>query len=988
MPETASNLQFIGNLFSSDRARLLVEAAQLAKPVGDKGSSPVDRQIEADDVPLGVFGQAATFDASGSGEVLIHPAATRVPDLFVEGETYSAPTSAALASLDLRGNLSLGTSIPALSSGALTLSVTGSASATFRYRHLLPVFQNQPQGAALADLAATARLPQLVRLEQLRPGEVHRLDALINLSFGLEARWGKDLDLQEVIDLWSGLSAEVRAHVAATIQATLGWSLYEEMQLTVGRANLLDADRVRIRLHRVNERRFTLGAVVQLMVNYDASSVAAIVQQTLDQSPLPRVVSALRPIAAGDWDAIKGALTDRAAATLDELLDDTGWKDWVADSPQVGELVDLANRVVDTYDGLGQRLQSLWDRLLGTTELTPGQPLRQALEQIAGLQGKPVTDLITDPTLRQAIDLFETLSGSAVEDLLLERAPQKAVDEAASLAARAVGFLDGFPNDVKGRLQAYANRLKITDTLDFLRQNANSKQALTAAIEGAAAKRIRQLVERLVGKVWDQISDQDLAAVQTWASRLLGRIDQLQARLQEVLAKFKGELGVSLSLSLDRLTRSEALIDVEIDPRDPRLAAAVPKALVAGKVRDLLEALPDLTDEKPPGYLLREGALTHRKVRTNSLSVVFNFLGLKSLFRNQSQWAEEADLTFQQTATGFRRSGRYAGGLLRSATAEAEIEGAVWLELTAADGNARHPLERFAPAAISRGLRLSYSYHDVKTLAEEQAALDSLLAALGFINAAGSVNNVSRRLKGSTVETRFAITLTVDGQGVDDLVGDLGVEPTWNAKYLAAARQWFLEPPLARKSVGKPLGPTLAALTHHPQFTVAWLRSPGAFTEWAASGKKKVEVDGQASFVTVTRPGPAVGGSDDLARIQTRWIPDFNSLLFLSYSRPRGLEAFAELATALAAATGEGTHDKLLAAAGKAARAFVRAHPGDLVVSWDSPLFLIWLVLARLSPAARKAARGVASLRWRAPGDTNPWQDPVVWQLAAGVPAS
>ncbi len=990
---TPENLQLVGTLFDSDRARLLADAAQLLKPVGDQGSGPLGRQVQTDDVPLDVFGQAATFNASGTGTVEFFPAATAAEDLFVDGETYTAPTSAALASLDLQGKLSLGTSIPPLAMGALTLSITGSASAEGRYRHLLPVFQNQTQGAALAELAATTRLPQLVRLDQIRPGEVHRLDALINLSFGLEARWGRDLDLQRVVGLWSGLSAEVQAHVAATIQATLGWSLYEEMRLTVGRANLLDPDRVRIRLQRVDQRRFTLGAVAQLMVNYDASSVAAILQQTLDQSPLPRIVSALRPIAAGDWDAIKGQITDRAAATLDELLDDTGWKDWLANSPEVADLVKLANTVIDAYDGLGAQVQSLWDRVLGAADLGAGGELRQALDKVAGLQGKSVLDLITNADLRSAIEMFEALAGKSVEDVLLDGAPQQIVDRAAGLAKKAINFLDGVPQQVTDRIQGYADKLGITKTLSFLRANASSKQALTAAIEGAAQKRIRQLVERLVGKAWDLISDDDLKRVQAWAGILVDSIDSLQKRLTDVLAKFKGELGFSLSLSLDRLTRTEALVDLEIDPRDPRLAASIPKALLAGNVRALLEALPDLTDDQPPTYMLREGALSHRKVRTHTLSVVFNFLGLKSLLRNQSQWTEESTLTFQQTDSGFKRTGSYAGGLVRTSTVEAESEGAVWLEIAAADEGVKSALAPFAPAAISRGMRLSYSYSDPKTQVPEQAALDELLAALGFINVPGSMNNVSRKLGGATVETRFAITLTVNGQGVDDFLGRLDVEPTWNAQYLAAAKHWFLDPPSPRQILGRPLGATLAALIDRSDFRSSWVQpSPGAFTAaWAGSGGKPVTVDGKGFNPPLLRKGvPPASNPDDVARVIQQWTPEFDSLPYLSWSRPRGLAALRDLAPAVAAAVGSGGHDQLVAVAGQAARAFVDVHPGglaDLKVSWDSPLFLAWLVLVRLSPAARKAVRGVATLRWRQPGDTNPWQDPLVWQLT-GLPSA
>lgn len=991
MPDSPNlSLQAVGSLFRDEGARLLVDAAGLAQPVGDGGFVPPSAEVEATGVPLQLFGQAASLDASAGATVSIHPAAARVADLFVEGESFTAPGGTALASLDVRGELGLGTSVPPLSTGALTLSVTGSATAGFRYRHLLPVARADTRANALARLAATSDLPQLVSPDHLVPGEVHRLDALLNLSLGLEARWGRELDIEGVLQLWDGLAAPVRAHVAATLQATLGWSLYEEMQLTVGRANLLDPERVRIRLHRVHENRFTLGAVARLMVHYDASSVAAIVQQTLDQSPLPRLVDALRPVAQGDWDAIRGTLTDRAAATLDELLDDTGWKEWAAGSDDVADLVDLANTVVGAYDGLGERLQSLWDRLLGNVELAPGQRLHDALATVADLEETPITELVDDPRLDEVLDLFQTLAGESVEDLLLKSSPDAAaaVAEAADLAQRALRFLTSVPEDAKETIDAYAEKLGISGTLTWLRDNATSKQALIAAAEDAAQKRIRQLVELLVGKAWDRISDDDLAAVERWAAGLLERLDALQVRLGEVLARFEGELGVTLSLTLDRLTRNEALLDLEIDPRDPKLAAAIPQALLGGRVRGILEALPDLTDdERPPGYMLRQCVLSHRRVRTNSLSVVFDFLGLKSLHRTQSQWAEESNLTIAQEADGFRRSGRYAGGLLRVSTAEAESEGAVWLEIEADDAGAERPLARFAAEAIRPRLSVSYSYHDPKTREDEQAALDHLLAGLGFMPRDTSRDSVRNRLDGATAEVRFALTLKIGEAGVHELLAALDDEARWNRDYLRAAKHWYVDPPQPTTHLGAPLGPGLADLVSRDDFREAWARGPRALTDWAAATRKReVTVDGEVRRWTLTRDLPGGPPGDTVPQLQTRWLPPFSSLLLLSVNRPRGLEAFGELGETLATATSAGTQEQLLSAARAAARALKRAHPGDLTVSWESPLFLPWLVLVRLSPASRNAVRGVATLRWKQPGQGHDWNGPAIWKTRAVPP--
>ncbi|MCB1036441.1 MAG: hypothetical protein KDD47_21625, partial [Acidobacteria bacterium] len=891
-----SNLEIIGTLFGSDAAKVLVAAEDLLAPVGDQGFSPREEAIQARGVPLEVFGKATSLDASADGQVLIHPAASFVGDLFATGETYQAPPGTALAALDLGGKLSLATQIPPLSFGALTLAVTGSATAGFRYRHLLPVRQADRRGVALAALAASTFLPQKVRLEHIQPGEVHRLDALLTLSFGLEARWGKEFDLNRVLDLWDGLAAEVRAHVAATVQASLGWSLYEEMHLTVGSANLLNPDWVRIRLERKSERRFTLGAVVQVLVDYDASSVAMILQQTLDQSPLPRVVEALKTVAAGDWDAIKGKLTARAEATLDEWLNDTGWQEWAANSKQVQQLVKTANQIVQAYDGLDSRIGSLWDRLLGSADLQTGQPLRKALETVAALQGKSLMDLIEDPEAKEALTLFELLTGKSVEEVLLsgDAQIQALVDEAARLAQQALAFVDGLPATARKQLTAYADRLKIPQTLAWLRDHASSKEALIAAVDQAAQKRIRQLVELLLGKAWDAIPDADLARVQAWAQRLSGELDRLQQRLAEALQRFKGELGFSLSVALDRATRDEALIDLEIDPRNPQLATAVPKALVAGKVRDLLEALPDLADkgekeETVPAYLLRESVLSHRKVRTNSLSTLFHFLGIKSFFKAQSQWAEEGRLKISQTPSGFERQGLYSGGLIRSSSAKAaDLEASLWLEISAQDAGAPRPLSPFPSGSMVTGASITFTYDDRETQEAEQEALDELLFRLGFLNLSTSLNNIRRRLDGETVESRFALTLRLGSQGVEDLLGGLTQDAGWNESYLTAAGLWYrLTVPPAGDD-----GEVLAALTELPDFRQQWLAGPVDLTRGWADTKKQVEVDGKTRQITLLRDPNNI---NQLAR----WKPDYSSLYWLANNRGRGLVRFRSLVATL-----------------------------------------------------------------------------------------
>ncbi len=1015
MPNTDAILETVGALLQNKHLNLLLDTRDLLQPVGSQGVQPRHEEVRSSATTVEVYGQPLRLDAAADGDVQIYAADAEVEDLFVGGETFKAPEGTSLAALGIYGTLELGSEIPPLSQGALTLTFTGSSDSKFGYQHLLPVWQSEGRVKAFTDLALTSRLPSRVQLEQLRPGEVHRLDARVNLSLGVQARWGKEFDLHEVVDLWRGLSAGVRAHAAADLQASLGWSLYEEMQLTVGRANLLNPGWVRLRLQRSRRRHLTLGTVVALQASYDGSDLATVLQQTLDQSPLPRLIEAFRPIAAGDWETVKAKLTDRVTATLDEYLDTTGWQQWLEGRPEVQELVDTAHTMVEAYDGLDGRIQSWWDRVLGQVDLSEGGKAREVLQVVAGIGGGSLNDLIENKDVREALDWIEALTGKSLEDLVLGSNDdlEQALQRAAELAQQTLDFLDNLPDKVRARVDTYAGKLGVRTTLDWLSQHATSKADLIAFVDAAAEKRLRQLVERLLDKAWGRISEDDLAAVRAWAQRLVANYDRLEARFRSALEKFKGELGFSLSITIDRLSQREALLDLEVDPTDPQLNTDITSALRQGNVRGLLEALPPLTqlpstqplDEpvnQPSGaggrrarYLVREAVLSEKRVRTATLSVLFRFLGLQSLMRNQSQWTEEAQLEVRGQSGRFQRKGTYAGGFRRANSNVQETEAAVWFETAAAD-SADQPLAPFAAAALDNHLRLTYGFQDAETTLDERVALDHLLAKLGFLKSPGSVDNLRRRLGDVPIlDLRLAVEIRIGGEGVTALLQDLQgpagdtAEASWNEDYLRAAQHWFQSPVLAVNRFDsvkhRPLGEILLDLTRHSDFEGKWRQGPQPLTEDWLPGGKKVEVGGQTYLVKPFNRDFA--GSPALLQ---HWRPEYNSLYFLAANRGPGLRGFRTLAQAVRSSAEQGTQAALVAQSQAVAEGLKDAHPGyaGLNLSWNCPLFLTWLVLTRLSRVRRqslKEARGVATLRWRAPG-SEAWQEPLHWKLDAGIP--
>lgn len=986
MPQSTN----LGSLLGSDTARIaavLENLQALNTPVGTQPFGPLSRELSLQPGNVSVLDQTLTIGASTQGSLAIYAPGHAVQAFGSAGGSFTAPSGRSFAELHLQGSLTLAGQASSQVAAPFSLSIGLKAGSELGIRHLLPVPANQARLTALKNVVTGAALPQRVDFTKLAPGEVHELTALVAFDLGAKLAAGGDGSF--VGDLFQGLPSQVRFHVQYTADASLGLSLYERMKITAGKALLIDPRRVRIRVERESKRQLTLGATFALQLQYDLTAgLESLLEQALDLLPFQQAMATLQrvqtiagQVANGDWSQIKAQLSDRAADEVTEFLGDAGWLDWAAGSDEVQRFLKLSREAVQAYDGLDERLVSLWNRLLGRARLGAGSPARDLLEKLKALDPQHPEALL-DPQKRQLIEAVETFSGRSLEEILLASGPaQTALQEVRDLATQALGFLDAAPQGLLARVDALAARTGIKKTVDWLRTNATSVDQL----KGAADAQVRRVVVQLAGKALDQISKQDVDKIRQWAQRIapvLAAPQQIEDKLRSRIARLKGQAGFSIGVELDRLSRTTAVLDLEFDPTDGDTLSAVRKIGQS----DLAAVLRDLPagEKEPEGpetfpYQIRECVFTSRRVRTSAVNLFFSFFGWT---KSRRQQIEETTVEVRQTGGALTREAVHGGAaVLTFESGGVTATGETWLVSRARGTGA----DLAAPyASVDRELRLTFSREDSKSTPDELDALGILLNNLGFDTQSRLPRALVLGAAGAQpAATRFSVDLRLPESSVAafwDGFGQSAEEKLWALDVLNAMHRWFDERLVpdqvhaggAMRSAGMVLSHALRAA----ELRDAWIQGRlelDTFAEDAAIGLK---LDGHIVPVRLATEKP-------------NGDAEWRTLVVLPISRSHygnALQPLRETTRLLAKAGQSRRPDDLAALTRSAGMGLLASQPSASF--WGNPMLATWLVISRLSrraPDALRQASGLATLRWQdASGQWNP-ANLAIWRLAAGV---
>lgn len=1052
MPQHPSKL-LLGRLFDNDELLIwLKDTTGLGQSLGSGAWDDLpslDRSTEGTTVQL--FDQPFTARGNVSARARYLGVGAEV-DAFGDGVEAVLRAGANPGVLDVGAGFGLDTELPLHAQAGIQLTARAGLSGNFRYRHYLPATPGDDRLAVLKALVGGSRLPNLLDLASApEPGEVQRLDLRLGVDLGLDFKAGYQTQTDVTRELGDGLSLAFRTDLSAAVGAALGLSLFDDMVLAVGRAGQIEDGWIRIRLQRRHQRKLTFGTTFSLDLGYDlGTSLAQLFEEAVGQLPIPRLVKTAETVTRtladapeNNWDTVKARLTGEMEEVLDELVGevlglatgDDDWRNWLATDPRIRKVVDFSREVVATYDGLDARVQSLWERILSKTDLGTGSQIRGWLQELAGLAdgGFQIEDLITGDAGKW-IEAVESLTGSSLEDLVLDGNLGDALREVSSLAQKALAFLDDAPGDAVAKIREFAEKTGIRASVDVLR-----KLQSTHSLETEVSSRLQKLAGRLVGKAWDKLTQADLQKVSGWAEKVYKLLPdpnadgteaaKLKGRIATRLRQLKLDYGLSVSFELERVSRSTALLDVELDPgaEHAGFRRDVADALRFGRARQLFSVLADATDMvddgssraepkelPPPPFLIRESAFTSERIRSSAVSTVFRLIGLGRMLAGResgfTRRIEQSAIHAVDLRAGdpgvpanrrFRREGRYTAAFQRGdRTADLATEAAIWLvceDADAAGAKLRGLEDAFAGGEATRSLRLSFSWEDSSAKEREIEALSELVGQLGFQPvAAGQTTPEAALEQGRAV--RLALEIRFGADAIQRFLAGYaaaGAETPWNRAYLATAHRWLAEPFVTRDRLPvaatntRNLGEVLSKLITTPEFRRNWTSVGGFF---AALGGKTVELP----FPGGTVPVP-IGRQNDPSLVT-------GVLWALIARRKAGLEAVGgplagSWTTALGARTPEGYRQLSRVFADSWRKASVHT------LRWPNSMFCLWLWLAGLNaldPALLQTATGIATLRWR-PGTADPgtnppapggnggdgagpeWSEPLVWTLRKGV---
>lgn len=951
----------LGKIFNArinnDIRVALQTAEDLTKLVG-AGAFPADKPLSltltAPQPDLDIFNTPVKLGASVTGTAQIAAADAKFQP-FGDDTDLIAPDKNAYARLAIEAKLD-GSASGGGNAGSVAISGEATATASMSYEHLLPVPLTETRLAAFTNLVTTTQLPQLADLPNLREGEALCFDALFNFDLGIKAKYGAALDISDTIDVASDLTFPVKAHAEFTVNAALGLGVHESMRVVVAKAGQRNGGWVRMRFTRTHRNRITFGAAFTLAVQYDATQGATmLLDKTFAQLQMPKAVADLREIVVQieqPWSTIKSQLTAKAVDAVTTLVGNTGWQQWLDNSEEVKAFTTGAQWIVKSYDGLEEKVKSVWEELLARLDATGFEKVRTRIHELATLDINSIDiKKLTSGQLDRVIDLIELFSGKDIEELVLTGDIKTGLEKAIALAKKVDAMIqDASKNRALELMQGYAQRTGIAKVVEWLRARDT-----VAELQKAADTWIQSTVERLTGKLLSQVNEDDVARLQKFAAKVQKLIEApqvLEAKLRKAVAKLKGEFTVSLSIEISRVSESTALVDLEIDPSNKTVLDAATRFLPSGNVQQLLTRLDAIDagkDQKAP-YDIRELVLTSRHIRTSTATLFFSFLG--SIKSEKSQVRESTIRIEGGGDVPKKRTGLYNGGVVVRRTDDAiNTEGAAWLrvEATGSGLDVEQPYDELRPS-----IRLTYVREDVKTTDEEIASMVAILGDVGFDTGATNFPQAG-------VSARFAMELELPAAAVAALVRDVDRLADFDRDVRNAGARWFDDRAIAPDAMRR-IGKDMAAVIRSDAFPPA-SGDPQDLNDAARRNLFPVNI-----WDTTTAP----------QRIRNEYF----RLVTFDASRTdpwhRRYVAFQPL-------DAPQTHDAVERMIRQGVDMFSTAS-----VDWQIPLFNFWLVLSRLSrlsligPDVLRDAKGVATLRTRA-SSSAPWGDPLWFTLSEGM---
>ncbi|HEY4640100.1 MAG TPA: hypothetical protein VII75_02065 [Thermoanaerobaculia bacterium] len=939
----------IGNLFGQIQA-VLPDVTALEQPLGDDG---LEKSVSVDTgshkIPV-LFDTPVAVEASAKASAQIF-AKGKVPDSPFGAMPLKIADDQRYVAFNAGGTLTASANLSA-TPGVLTVSATASTKTSFSYAHYLALPATTKRLDALLALGASSTLPQLADVTKLRAGEVLDFSGLLNVDLGLQAKVGSQADVQDdlrnVVTILSsvggsGISVPFKLHVGFTASASLGFSLYESMKLTVAAAATTKPDFVRMRLEREHRTRIAFGVAVDTTISYDAQAGAqALIDKAFALIPKTKAIGALQQVqkaanlASTNFEGFKAAITDEAATIVGRLLNDTHWKDAVAKSDAVQKLIDAATAIVAAYDKVDAKVKSIIEEVIGRLNDLGLLKVKEVLAKVAALNTSDITDKLPAQA-KEVVHWIEVLTGQDIEELIVSGNIEKELARAVSGAKQILAFLDGgLKNDALKKLHDILDQTGATGLVKWLRANATSLASLQSAVDTA----VSDWVKRIVGKELNQLSADDVQKIQDFATRLdklLSAPETLKNKLVAATQKLKGTIGFSVAAEISRVSEWSAIVDVEINPKSGDAVSAATR-LQHGKFGDFLKELNSVDTKQ---FVIHEILLTSRRTRTSASTTIASFLGFA--LKDNEIAVDEKTISVRVDDSGniFRDAMYYGGVTVQRSLNDSIAESSAWVRMpaTGSGTDVSAPYDSSTPS-----LRLTYSREDDDANNNTRNSIRRLLGELSFGSAIAAVPN--------DPQTRFSLQIEFGPEAVKALKAN-DTETEWNTDVLKAANRWFSD-----VGTDSPEASVMANVVLNPEFKSRWFKQPVPDNDFFAA-------DAAQKF------GPRLLGPNRLFKVEFRGLGN------LMESRGGSFKHFVAFDPNEASSK---QPDVLLHCSRTSSDLFRTGQ-----TSATPPMFNFWFVvgrLFRLDPDVFKTARMVATIRSRQKA-TDPWPEPQIFAMSS-----
>ncbi|MEM8960980.1 MAG: hypothetical protein AAGD38_05840, partial [Acidobacteriota bacterium] len=843
---------------------LTAQVAALNEPVGEGPHAfPKPVRASVDSTSLQLFNAPVPTYARVEATARItgtEPEALEV-DLFDTGVPITLHASQNLAIFDVKAALGVDAEVDRpFNATAGTLKFHGSVGAELRYRHYLPATETWLRKTAYEKVVFGSRLPVVIDLSRpLALGEAHEMTARLWADFNLGLDYAYGFAETRALELTTGLAPSFTFEMKASLAASMGLGYTSRVRMVVARAGLRNDGWTRVHMKREDTRRLSFGVTVGLDLTYDlGTSLGQIFEQAVSAVPTPRLVRTAREILgyAKNPAGLETVLVGEAAEVLEDLFEDKILGPVTADN-RVKKLMAFAEDVVEFYDNLDGEIRGLWDRLLSKVDLDPGsaqgEEVRRWLDRLATLDDDDLSieTLLDNEDASRLIDWIEALSGTSIEELLISDQVEETLGRVARLAEKARSLLDT-DEQVIAKIRAFADATGIDAIVNDLRI-LTSPQAL----RDEARKRIQRVAERLVGKAFDLIDEEDLAAIKAWAEKtddLLSHVDLSDptSKANEFVATLKGhaekvklDYGLSLTAEFERINRDSALFDFEIKPEASVFNRQVSDALRFVDVPKVVALMTNLetdnseaeTDPESVPFLIRELVLTSERVSTSSFSSMLNLIGfgraVSQVQSGRTQRVERSTIRVSTDDAGAsHRDASYSAGLIRTDNTPAIVtSSAVWLDIDETESTGTDIAAAYNGERTST-LKLRFTAEDATTSNDELTAIEHFLVDLGFREEGDpSLSSVLTDNAASRLAVSIEIPLLVDTSAGDttDVLAELAAEAATTAgrkkadhAFLEASERWLQEGMVTDipEIKGRRFGNVVAAFVDSPWYVL------------------------------------------------------------------------------------------------------------------------------------------------------------------------